>query len=603
MNAEMAPVDSTAERRQEAPSNLKRRLAAIAFADVAGFSRLMSTNEDETVRRWRSLRTEIMEPHMVRHGGRVADVPGDAVLAEFGSVINAVRWATDVQRSQKSGSEEADPLALKVRIGINVEDVIDDGGILQGNGVNIAARIHQAAEPGQIVVTAAVRDYIINRLPVTFRDLGSPPMKNIGQPVRVFAVEWEEGAEGELTAKPYLQWSSRPTVAVLPFRTIGDSKEDSYFGEGITDDIITGLSRSRWLYVIARNSTLRYRDRAKGLREMASELEVRYLLDGSVRRQGTRLRINAELVDVTGICSIWSQRFEGTTDELFEFQDRITARILGSLEPRLMSAETARVRDRPTESLDAYNCLLKALSQLYLFTHESYREAGELFERAIALDPSYAQAYAHLAWWLNFRIGEGWSPDPEADRTRAIEVSQRAIGLDPEDPYALAVAGHILSFIGRKPEQAVDLFEQALAMNQNSAFAWGLSALTAAYLGRADEALDRLQNVWRLNPFDPLNFYFWIVAGIAEFVAGRYDEAIAWLRKCKRANPRFIACLRMLAASLALSGADEEAQVVGQELLMIEPLFQVSTFVTWYPLQKDHLNRLAHGLRAAGLPE
>jgi len=439
---------------------------------------------------------------------------------------------------------------------------------------------------------------------LVFHDLGMPPMKNINRPVRVFAIEWVEGGKSDLVVQPYLQWSSRPTVAVLPFRTIGGTEGDDYYGDGITNEIISGLSRSRALYVIARSSTLRYRNREKDLRQIASELDVRYILNGSVQRQKTRLRINCELIDVGGDRPIWTERFQGSTDELFEFQDRITASILGMLEPRVRAVEAARVRDHPTESLDAYHCVLKALALLYLFTPESYRAAGELLERAIALDPSYPQAYAYLAWWLNFRIGEGWSPNPVVDRERALVVSQHAIELDGEDPFVLTVGGHILSFLGKKPHEAIEIFDRALALDENSAFTWGLSALTLAYLGRADEALGRLQNVWRLNPFDPLRFYFWIIAGIAEFVAGRYDESIAWLRKCKRANPRFIACLRMQAASLALSGQVTDAQAVARELLTIEPTFRVSTFISWYPLQRtDDLARLESGLRIAGLPD
>ena len=589
---------------KESPSTIKRRLAAVAFADIAGFSRLMALNDVETLRRWKELRTEVMEPHMERHGGHVTQMPGDAVLVEFASVVNAVRWAADVQRVQQGRGNGSDPFALQLRIGINVEDVIDDDGVLQGDGVNIAARIHQAAEPGQIVVTATVRDYVLNRLPLEFHDLGTPPMKNIARPVRVFAVKWLEGGKGEPKVQPYLQWSSRPTVAVLPLQTIGGTDDDGYLGDGISGQIITGLSRSRSLYVIARNSTMRYRSGPRDLRQIAGELDVRYILDGTVQRQGTRLRITTELTDAVANRPIWAEQFEGSTDNLFEFQDRIATNILGSLEPRVRAVEASRVGDRPTESLDAYHCVLRAMSLLYSFTQESYRQAGELLERAIVLDPSYAQAHAYQAWWLNFRIGEGWSLDPDADRARALVVSQHAIELDREDPFALAVAGHILSFIGRKPKDAIELFDQALALDQNSAFAWGLSALTLAYLGRADEALERLQNVWRLNPFDPLNFYFWIIGGIAEFVAGRYDEAIAWLRKCKRANLRFIACLRMLAASLALSGDEVNARAVAQELLAIEPSFRVSTFVSWYPLQRaDDLARLGAGLRTAGLPE
>ncbi len=489
----MSQGDVSKEGLSVSPSSLKRRLAAIVFADVAGFSRLMARNDADTVRRWRALRTELMEPHIARLGGRVAAIAGDSVLAEFGSIVNAVRWATDVQRAQQSSPDQYGSNALHLRIGINIEDVIDEDGILQGDGVNIASRIHQAAEPGQIVVTAVVRDYVLNRLPLTFHDLGTPPLKNIVRPIRVYSVEWVENEKSTLISQPYLQWATRPTIAVLPFRTVGGTEDDRYFGEGITDEIITGLTHNRSLLVIARNSTLRYRDRHKDLRQIASELDVRYILDGSVQRQENRLRISAELTDVMTNISIWAQRYEGSTEDLFEFQDRIASNILASIQPRVHEVEVARVSDRPTESLDAYHCVLKAMSLLYLFTPESYDQAERLLERAITIDPSYAQAYAHLAWELNFRIGEGKSPDPVADGARAVAISQRAIELDRQDPFALAVAGHILSFVGKNPEAANDLFDQALALNQNSAFAWGMSALTLAYLGRPNEALDRLQ--------------------------------------------------------------------------------------------------------------
>jgi adenylate cyclase len=323
-----------------------------------------------------------------------------------------------------------------------------------------------------------------------------------------------------------------------------------------------------------------------------------------VRRRSTGLRINSELIDISSNRPIWAERFDGANDNLFEFQDRIVASIVGSFEPRVRAVETGRVRDRPTESLDAYDCVLKALSQLYLFKDESYRITGELLDRAIELDPDYAQAHAYAAWRLNFWVGEGRSPDPEADRTQALALSQRAVELDPEDAFALSVAGHILAFFGRAPDEAIELFNRALAVDENSAFGWAMSALTFAYQGRADEALERLRNVWQLSPFDPLNFYYWIVAGIAEFVAGRHGEAVGWLRKSRRANPRFIACLRMLAASLALSGDQSGAQTIGKELIAADPSFRVSSFIEWYPLQRaEDLARLADGLRAAGLPE
>jgi adenylate cyclase len=586
---------------------LRRRLAAVAFADVAGYSRLMATNDTEAVRRWKALRTEVMEPLIMHHGGRVAEIAGDAVLVEFGSAVNAVRWAAQVQRVQHALQDKSDPFALRLRVGINVDDLIDDDGILQGDGVNIASRIHQAGAPGQIVITSRVRDFVTNRLPLKFRDLGTPPMKNIATPVRVFEIEWQDSGLAQSMPQPHLHWTSRPTLAVLPFRnaTGTASEDETYFGEGITDEIITGLSRSRTMYVIARNSTLRYSNRRDAdLRQIAAELDVRYLLDGSVWRQQDRLRIKVELLDVTQNRSLWSKRFDGSAAEVFEFQDRIAASVIASLEPRLRAVEAARVGERPTESLDAFDCVLKAMSRLYRFTDESFRETEELLQRAIALDAGYAQAHAYVAWRLNFYFGEGRSEDPARDRAQALAAAERALELDPDDPFVLCVAAHIHGFIAGNLDLANDLYERALALDENSAFAWGLSSLNRAYLGDADDAVERLQNVWRLNPYDPMNFYYWIVAGIAEFVAGRYGECIAWTRKSHRANPRFIAALRTLAPALALSGDEPGAREVGKKILAIEPRFRVSRFIEWYPLRrKQDLARLAEGLRAAGLPE
>jgi adenylate cyclase len=588
----------------ENSSHFNRRLAAIAFADVAGYSRLMAVDDAETVRRWSLLRTEIMEPNAAQNGGRLAQNAGDALLIEFPSAVSAVRWGIDVQRSAKVSQKADDPFALKLRIGINIEDLIEEDGILQGDGVNIAARIQQFAEPGQVVITESVRNYVLHRLPIAYSDLGTPPLKNISRAVRVFAVEWSNAAADAAVSEPFLQWSTRPTMAVLPFRTIGGTDADRYFGEGMTEDIVTGLSQSRIFYVISWASTLRYRNETADIQRISRELGVRYILNGSVRRRGINLRISAELVDVIQQRPIWNERYDGVGEDLFEFQDRIVASIVGSLEPRLQAAEVARVRGRPTDNLDAYDCVLKAISLLYRFTTDSYRETETLIARAIALDPNYGQAYAYMAWRINFWVGEGRSPNPDADRALGLEAAKRAIVLDPEDSFSLVVAGHLTSFFDRKPNEAIDLFDSALALNENSAFAWGMSALTLAYRGSGDTAMARMKNVWRLSPFDPLNFYFWIIAGISEFVAGRYVEAIAWLRKSRRTNPRFIAGLRMLAASLSLAGEEAAGRDVALELLAADPQFRVSTFVSWYPLQRPQdLKRLRAALLAVGLPE
>jgi adenylate cyclase len=585
-------------------SSINRRLAAVVFADVAGYSRLLAANESETLRQWKALRTEIMEPYTIRQGGRVAEMAGDALLVEFPSAVNAVRWAADVQRAVKSRQTAANPSALSLRIGVNVEDVIVDDGTLQGDGVNIAARIHQAAEPGQIVITGVVREFVTNRLPVTFRDLGTPPLKNIARQVQVFEVKWSQSAESEVAHRPYLLWSTRPTLAVLPFRNIGGTEVDRYFSEGITEDIISGLSRSHALHVIAWSSTLRYRDRQQDVRQIAAELGVRYILEGGVRRQASRLRISSELIDATSSRALWTDKFDGADTEIFEFQDRIASGIVGAIEPRLYQAEAARAFTKPTQSLDAYDCVLRAMSLLYTLNDQQFAEAGKYLQRAVILDPSYAQAHAYLAWWLNLKLGESRSTDHEGDTAKAISAAAQAMQLDTNDAFCLAVAGHVHAFLSKDLDAAVDLFERALRFNENSAFAWGISASTYCFLGRPDEALERLSNAWRLSPFDPLNFWFWTVAGIAEFVAARYDEAIVWLRKGQRLNPRFLACHRTLAAALALAGDIDAARAVGGQLLSLDPRFRVSVFTSWYPLRRqDDLERLARGLRLANLPD
>jgi tetratricopeptide (TPR) repeat protein len=289
---------------------------------------------------------------------------------------------------------------------------------------------------------------------------------------------------------------------------------------------------------------------------------------------------------------------------LFKFQDEIALKIVSVIEPQLVEAETKRVRSKPTESLDAYDCILRALSLQYSFDRVDFHEAGRYIDRALELDPSYAQACAYKAWWHLLASGEGLSSDFKRDVRVAEEFASRSVSLDATDALTFAVSGHVQTFLLRQPERAVELFERALQLNPNSAFAWGVSASTYCFLGRPDEALERLRNAWRLSPFDPLNFFYWTVAGLAEFVAGRYDQGVGWLQKARRENPRFIATHRTLAACLGLLGEDQGAKAVAASLLSVDPSFRVSVFSSWYPLRRpDDLKRLVEGLRAAGLPE
>jgi adenylate cyclase len=584
---------------------ITRRLAAIAFADVVGWTRLIEQSDVETLRAWKALRADLIEPKIREHGGRLLEIAGDAVVIEFPSAVGAVAWALETQGGLSQPEPEGRAPRLALRIAINVDDVIVDDDKLIGDGVNIAARILQLAEPGEIVITGTVREYVWNKMSATFEDLGERELKNLSRPIRVYRVNaGNAGAGIPVPAQPHLFWTKRPAVAVLPFRNLGGDPGQSYFSEGITEDIINGLGRSHSLYVIAWNSTLRYRDREMDTRDIAAELGVRYVLKGSVRRRGSRVRISSELIDAVSGRAVWTEKFDGADSDIFEFQDRIATSIVGAIEPRLYQAESARALTKPTESLDAYDCVLRALSLLYTFNDRQFVEAGEYLQRAVTLDPSYAQAHAYLAWWSNLSIGEGRSIDSAGDAARAVRAGTRAVELDPDDAFCLAVAGHIQAFLKGNLDAAVDLFDQALRLNENSAFAWGVSGSTYCFLRRPDEALERLRNAWRLSPFDPLNFWFCTVAGLAEFIAGRYDQAIGWLRKAQRLNARFMACHRTLTASLALSGDIEAAQEAARQLLSLDPRFRVSEFTSWYPLRRPgDLSRLAEGLRVAKLPE
>lgn len=576
-----------------------RRLAAVAFADVADFTRLVEADDVGTTRRWRALRRDLIEPRIVENGGKLLRVVGDALLVEFGSAVGAVRWAQAVQLAMADVAGDP-PLAL--RIGINVEDVIVDEDELHGDGVNVAAHIQTLAGPGEVIVTAAVREYVWNKLPVPLADLGERWLKNLSRPVRLYRLEI--GAGRVIPRLEGTGLAGRPSVAVLPFRNIAHDVKEAYFGEGVTEDIIAALSRSRALTVIARTSTLGYQDRGGDLRRVSAELGARYVVDGSVRRQAERLRVAVELVDPSLGRTLWADCLDGVMGDLLGFQSRIASSVAAAIEPRLIEAETARVRAKPTGSLDAYDCVLRALPLLYTFEEADFWEAGAFIDRAIALDPAYAQAHAYKAFWLVLLLGERGSRATPRHARLAESSARRAVSLDPADAFGLTVAAHVEAFVARRADTAAAMHDAALRIHPNSAFAWGMSAITCCYLGEPERALERLAEQRRLSPFDPLNFFFWGVTGFAELLAGNLEDALSWLRKGLRGNPGVVGCMRSHAACLGLLGRMQEAADAGRELLACEPGFRVSAFAASSGLKRpEHTEMLVRGLRLAGMPE
>ncbi|HSE65731.1 MAG TPA: hypothetical protein VLB12_02010, partial [Gemmatimonadales bacterium] len=394
----------------------------------------------------------------------------------------------------------------------------------------------------------------------------------------------------------------RPSIAVLPFRNLSEDPGQEYFGDGITEDIIGALSRLRWLFVISRTSTLAYKTKAADIRQIARELDVRYVVTGTVRKVASQLRVTADLIDSAGD-TIWAEHYDGAVTDLFDFQDRIVGRIVGTLESTLRIAEAQRALQKHPESLDAYDCVLRAFALLYRLSSEDFLQAGGLLTRAIGLDPGYAAAYAWRAWWFLWKAGQGWMTDPEAERREANRMAQAALDRDPDDALALAVSAHAASFLRRDCQQALELFERSLALNPNSQLAWGLSGVTLCYVGEARAALDREAYALRLSPFDPLGFYFTGVSGLAAMLLGRYEEALAFGLKARRENPRWSVNLRFLAATLVHLGRLEEARQMAREFLAIDRTFTLSAFRQWYPLREPELSAYIEVLRQTGLPE
>ena len=395
---------------------------------------------------------------------------------------------------------------------------------------------------------------------------------------------------------------SLPRIAVLPFSS-GADVEHVYFGDGLTEEIISHLAVNRRLFVIARTSTLRYRDTTLTAPAIARELNVRYVVNGSVRLHADRLRISAEFVDSDLDRVLWAERFDGQRAELFELQARIARRVTSAIDPCVLESEMDALTGGPTHSLDAYDLVLRGMYHLQREGIRSFEHAGDYFRRAVQLDPHYAQAHAHLSWWCLMNIGEGLAPRLSVYRQRALDHARLAIEADPRDAWSLAIAGHAMAFLDKEFDIALDLFEQALQANPNCPIAWARSATTLAYLGRGDEAVRRVDNALELSPFDQFAFSFCTTRGLAAIVLDEPDDAVRWLDKALRANPRYRAAQRLQIGALALAGQIARARAQAAEFLAVDPQFRVSEFGRWYPLRPPHLERLLDALRLAGLPD
>jgi TolB-like protein len=545
-----------------------RRLAAILAADVAGYSRLMGADEEGTLARLNAHRRALLDPKISEHGGRIVKTTGDGLLAEFPSVVDAVRCAVEVQRGMAERNVAVPaPERIEFRIGINLGDVIVEEGDIFGDGVNIAARLESLAEPGGVLISNNVHDQVRDRLPFAFADLGDQQVKNIARPVRVYRVTAKETPMPE----PALPLPDKPSIAVLPFQNISGDPEQEYFADGMVEEIITALSRIRWLFVIARNSSFTYKGQAVDVKQVGRELGVRYVLEGSVRKGGNRVRITAQLIEAETGAHLWADRFDGSLEDVFDLQDKVAISVAGVIEPALQAAENRRSADRPTKDLTAYDLYLRALPNFASMGRERICEALDLLEKAIARDPLYAPALALAAMCTHTLHLNSWTDSPDAARNQSVDYARRAIRAAGNDPFVLASAAFVFGYFGEDIEAAIALMDRSLAANPGFAYGWYWSSVLRLFAGQPDTAIEHMETSLRLNPRDrfgtPLS-----VIGTAYFYKQEFDTAVAKLQASIQERPGYAISYRFLAACYAQMGRLDEAREVVERLRALTPV-------------------------------
>ncbi|MGY3589756.1 TolB-like protein/class 3 adenylate cyclase/tetratricopeptide (TPR) repeat protein [Bradyrhizobium sp. USDA 4341] len=593
------------------PIDAERKLVAIFAADVEGYSRLMGADEVSTLRDLTERRA-ILDELIASHRGRIANTAGDSVLAEFGSAVDAIQCAVEAQAALAGANVPLPPERhINFRIGIHVGDVMVKGGDLFGDGVNIAARLQAIASAGGTCISSVAYDQVRKILPLAFTDLGAQRVKNIEEAVRAYAVT-SKGATTADTARfatalgsnSSLPLPDKPSIAVLPFQNMSGDPEQEYFADGIVEDIITALSRFKSLFVIARNSSFTFKGKAVDIKKVGQELGVRYVLEGSIRKAGGRVRITGQLIDAASGAHLWADKFDGSLEDVFDLQDRITMSVVAAIAPKVDQAEIERSKRKLTEKLDAYDYYLRGLAVVEGATKDENEEALRLFYKAIEIDANFALAHAMLARCFTLRKANGWMADVAMESAETAKQARRAVELGRDDAAVLSRAGYALARVVFEPEEGADLIERALALNPHLSSAWQFGGLLKAFRGEPETAIEHLAHAMRLSPLDPSLYSMQTATALAHFVAGRYDESVLWAEKASREDPNFLPAIRIIATSAGNSGQLERAQKAAKRMLEIDPAFRVSRLTDHVPLRRpDDLARYAEGLRRAGLPE
>ena len=590
------------------PIETKRRLVAIFAADVEGYSRLMGADEVGTLDAL-TARREVLDGLIASHGGRIANTAGDSVLAEFGSAVDAVRCATEAQGAlAKANSTLPENRQINFRIGVHVGDVMVRTGDLFGDGVNIAARLQTLAKAGGLCVSSVTYDQVRKILPLQFTDLGAQAVKNIEEPVRAYEVRAQgataPSALGEASSlvdgKP-LALPDKPSIAVLPFQNMSGDPEQEYFADGMVEEIITALSRFKWLFVIARNSSFTFKGKAVDIKEVGRRLGVRYVLEGSVRKASGKVRIAGQLIDAITGAHIWADRFERDLTDVFALQDEVTVAVVSAIQPKLLQTEIAMATRRRSENLTAYDFYLRALPQFYLTTPEGLAEAIRLAYRALELDPRFGAVAALAGACHNINVTMGYASDPQFDRKEAIRLLHLALSIDDSDPDTLGMAAMISAFMVGDSESEIEMADRAVALNPNSYLAWRGRGWVYEIAGQPEQAVQSFERAIRMSPVDPTLHTTFVGMGMALIELRRFDEAIVAGKKAQHRTPSYAGAYRCLASAFAHLGRDDEAREAAARVLETDPAFTISAMIARSRQAKAKL--WIEGLRKAGLPE
>jgi len=592
---------------------VERRLAAILAADVAGYSRLMGADEEGTLARLKAVRKALVDPIIASHRGRIVKTTGDGMLVEFASAVDAVRGALEVQRSMVDQNVSVpQDQCIEFRIGIHVGDIIIDDNDIFGDGVNVAARLEGIAEAGGVCISDDTYRQVRGKAEIACDDLGLQTLKNIKEPMRAWRLQ--VGIDGQKarsihsvleTSQPQtLALPDKPSIAVLPFQNMSGDPEQEYFADGVVEDIITALSRFKSLFVIARNSSFTYKGKAVDIKQVGRELGVQYVLEGSVRKSGNRVRITGQLIDAENGAHIWADKFDGNLEDVFDLQDSITSSTVGAIAPKLQASEFERLKRKPTENSSAYDMYLRGLAQMYQFKRESLEKAIEFFDEAIALDPEFASPCAAKIFTIAARQTFGWGLATPEEKTRVNTLGRRAAELDKDDAIALTYAGYALVLVCHDVDDGAELIERAVVANPNLAIAWTYRGYTNVVLGRPNEAIEDFKKALRLSPLDPLDFATQNGLAQACFFAGEYSEGLKWARSAIRANSNWPISRLSAMICYAKLGQLDEARNAGRIAMEMDPARRISALRRLFPLRREQdYAKLVEAYRLGGIPE